>query len=90
MQEIIALAQVCGNDRISLAKSLLNIFVNENQEIKLLRVMNDKEIEKEGKSDELVHNFIWAICSQHKQTKITESYIKTQTNYDMIMLKRIM
>ncbi|XP_023933304.1 ras GTPase-activating protein 1 [Lingula anatina] len=47
LEAVKALTQVCGNDRIPLAKSLLNIFRKEKQESHLIRTMNDREIDKE-------------------------------------------
>ncbi|KAL5004180.1 hypothetical protein ScPMuIL_017636 [Solemya velum] len=44
---ILALAENCGNDRISLAKALLQIYRNERRVGELLKKMNSVEIEKE-------------------------------------------
>ena len=45
---IITLADICGNDRVSLAKALLNLFRHERQVKILLKNINDYGIAKEG------------------------------------------
>ena len=47
---IYALAHVCGQDRTLLASLLLRIFRHENAEAPLLRTLNDREINMEGKT----------------------------------------
>lgn len=47
---IYALAHVCGQDRTLLASLLLRIFRHENSEAPLLRTLNDREINMEGKN----------------------------------------
>lgn len=49
---IYALAQVCGQDRTLLASLLLRIFRHEKAEAPLLRTLNDREINMEGKKSE--------------------------------------
>lgn len=46
---IYALAHVCGQDRTLLASLLLKIFRHEKAEAPLLRTLNDREINMEGK-----------------------------------------
>ena len=46
---IYALAHVCGQDRTLLASLLLRIFRHEKAEAPLLRTLNDREINMEGK-----------------------------------------
>lgn len=46
---IYALANVCGQDRTLLASLLLRIFRHEKAEAPLLRTLNDREINMEGK-----------------------------------------
>uniref|UniRef100_A0A4W3HNP5 Ras GTPase-activating protein 1 n=1 Tax=Callorhinchus milii TaxID=7868 RepID=A0A4W3HNP5_CALMI len=50
---ILALSQVCGQDRTLLARILLRIFRHENLESLLLRTLNDKEINMEDESTTL-------------------------------------
>ena len=45
---ILTLADICGNDRVSLAKALLNLFRHERQVKILLKNINDYGIAKEG------------------------------------------
>ena len=45
---ILTLAEVCGNHRVSLAKALLNLFRHEEQVKVLLKNINDYYIGKEG------------------------------------------
>lgn len=47
---IYALANVCGQDRTLLASLLLRIFRHEKAEAPLLRTLNDREINMEGKN----------------------------------------
>lgn len=47
---IYALAHVCGQDRTLLASILLRIFRHERTEAPLLRTLNDKEINMEGRA----------------------------------------
>ena len=47
---ILTLAEICGNDRVSLAKALLNLFRHERQVKILLKNINDYGIAKEGKT----------------------------------------
>ena len=47
---ILTLAEICGNDRVSLAKALLNLFRHERQVKILLKNINDYGIAKEGKN----------------------------------------
>lgn len=47
---IYALASVCGQDRTLLASLLLQIFRHEKAEAPLLRTLNDREINMEGKN----------------------------------------
>ena len=46
--DVLALCTVCGEDRIPLAFTLLQIFRNLTKESHLLRTFNDLEIDKEG------------------------------------------
>lgn len=46
---IYALAHVCGQDRTLLASLLLKIFRHEKDEAPLLRTLNDREINMEGR-----------------------------------------
>lgn len=46
---IYALAHVCGQDRTLLASLLLRIFRHEKAEAPLLRTLNDREINMEGR-----------------------------------------
>lgn len=48
---IYALAHVCGQDRTLLASLLLRIFRHEKAEAPLLRTLNDREINMEGKKE---------------------------------------
>lgn len=48
---IYALAHVCGQDRTLLASLLLKIFRHEKAEAPLLRTLNDREINMEGKKE---------------------------------------
>lgn len=47
---IYALAHVCGQDRTLLASLLLRIFRHEKAEAPLLRTLNDREINMEGRN----------------------------------------
>lgn len=49
LDNVLVLAQVCVNERISLAKALLMVFRHEKQEAVLLEALNNIEINKEGK-----------------------------------------
>lgn len=48
---IYALAHVCGQDRTLLASLLLRIFRHEKAEAPLLRTLNDREINMEGRTE---------------------------------------
>ena len=48
LSNILELFNICGSDRIALAKSLLQIFRQEKQEKVILKTMNDLEIAREG------------------------------------------
>lgn len=50
---IYALAHVCGQDRTLLASLLLKIFRHEKAEAPLLRTLNDREINMEGKKESM-------------------------------------
>ena len=56
---ILALAEVCSNDKVSLAKALLNLFRHERQVKVLLKSINDYYITKEGKDG--FENLIFSI-----------------------------
>lgn len=56
---IYALAHVCGQDRSLLASLLLRIFRHEKAEAPLLRTLNDREINMEGKTCR--DGFFWMI-----------------------------
>lgn len=49
LSNLLELFSICGNDRIPLAKALLQIFRHEQQEKVILKTMNDLEIAREGK-----------------------------------------
>ena len=48
LSNLLELFNICGNDRIPLAKALLQIFRHEKQEKVILKTMNDLEIAREG------------------------------------------
>lgn len=60
---IYALAQVCGQDRTLLASLLLKIFRHEKAEAPLLRTLNDREINMEGKKSEMEFLFCDGLSS---------------------------
>lgn len=50
LKNVMAISSVVGGNDAAFAKALLRIFRREQQEAMLLRTVNEKEIEKEGKT----------------------------------------
>lgn len=74
---IYALAHVCGQDRTLLASLLLRIFRHEKAEAPLLRTLNDREINMEGKkqTQQTTNWVIRNLCCKEKK-----SFVNYQPN----------
>ncbi|XP_013408333.1 ras GTPase-activating protein 1-like [Lingula anatina] len=81
LEAVKALTQVCGNDRILLAKSLINIFRTEKQEAHLIRTMNDREIDEECTVSNLFRatSFATTLMDQYMKMVATD-FVRHATN----------
>ncbi|KAL3867273.1 hypothetical protein ACJMK2_044487 [Sinanodonta woodiana] len=78
---ILHLSSVCGNDRVVLARALLNLFRHERQVRVLLKNMNDYEIAKEDEVSTLFRGSSLA-------TTLMDQFMKmTATNFVKVAVK---
>lgn len=68
---IYALAHVCGQDRTLLASLLLRIFRHEKAEAPLLRTLNDREINMEGKKASNNNKY----CKNEQEAELMDRHI---------------
>lgn len=73
LDNVLVLAQVCVNERISLAKALLMVFRHEKQEAVLLEALNNIEINKEDEVSTLFRATSLATTLMDQYMKMTAS-----------------